>query len=103
MDYSTFLEFMRGFQSFLDERLDAALERHASRRPLHADDEPGEAGPTYVDKRAAARLLDCSVSSIDNFRRAGKLKAHKIGRKAVRFLRADVLAIMDDGGTPKTR
>lgn len=93
-DFTTWLQF------FIDERLDAALERHATRHPQYADDAPGEASPTYVDKRAAARLLDCSVSSIDNFRRSGKLKAHRIGRKAVRFLRADVLALAD-GGTPE--
>lgn len=52
---------------------------------------PGEAGQ-FISKRAAARLLDCCVSTIDNHARAGRLKRHYIGR-AVRFERVQVLGL----------
>jgi excisionase family DNA binding protein len=58
---------------------------------------PNEAGPVYVSKREAARLIGISVSSIDNARRDGRLKAYKIGAKAVRFDRNEVLALANLG------
>lgn len=44
-----------------------------------------------ISKKEAARLLGCSQSTIDNYRRAGVLQATKLG-KAVRFRRGDVLS-----------
>lgn len=44
-----------------------------------------------IGKKEAARLLGCSQSTIDNYRRAGVLQATKLG-KAVRFRRGDVLS-----------
>lgn len=58
---------------------------------------PGEAVGHYVSKRHAARLLDCSPSTIDNHARAGRLTRHYVG-KAVRFDRAQVLSLA--GGIP---
>lgn len=61
--------------------------------------QPQPAPPTQPDdperlisKKEAARLLGCSQSTIDNYRRAGVLEAVKLG-KAVRFRRGDVLAV----------
>lgn len=59
------------------------------------DDVPGEASQIYVSKQAAAKSLGCCVASIDNLRRAGKLKTFKVGGKSVRFLKADVLALAE--------
>jgi excisionase family DNA binding protein len=53
---------------------------------------PDEAATKYVCKRAAARLLSCSPSTIDNHARAGHLIRHYVG-KSVRFDRQDVLAL----------
>jgi excisionase family DNA binding protein len=44
-------------------------------------------------KSDAAKLLNCSHSTIDNYARAGVLKRHYVGR-AVRFKRSDVLGIV---------
>ena len=68
----------------------------------HPDTEPGEAGDLLTKKQAAA-FLQCSQSALDNWRRMGRLKAHKLnGKKAVRFSRADLVALAS--GTPeKTR
>lgn len=46
----------------------------------------------FISKKEAARLLSCSQSTIDNYRRNGALKSTKLG-KAVRFKRGDVLAV----------
>lgn len=53
-----------------------------------ADNEPTEA---RITKKQAAALINCSVSTIDNARRAGKIKAYRIGAKAVRFEKSEVL------------
>jgi len=47
-----------------------------------------------VSKKEAARLLNCSPSTIDNAARAGKLQRHYLG-KTVRFLRKEVLALAE--------
>lgn len=46
-----------------------------------------------LTKKEAARLLACSPSTIDSYRRAGVLKATMIGR-AVRFTRGEVLGFI---------
>ncbi len=46
----------------------------------------------YVDKKEAARLLDCSVALIDKLRRNGKLPRYTIDG-IVRFKKSDVLEI----------
>jgi excisionase family DNA binding protein len=52
------------------------------------DSEPIEA---RITKKQAAALINCSVSTIDNARRAGKITAYRIGGKAVRFDKSEVL------------
>lgn len=69
------------------------LKRHVAQTPTRRDDIPTEAGQAFVSKRQAARLLDCSVSSVDNFARAGRLARHYVGGKSVRFDRQQVLAL----------
>lgn len=80
-------------ETIFDARLKAALQHYAPQpKPRQPDAEPGEAGQTYVSKRQAARLLDCSPSTVDNAARAGKLRRHYVG-KSVRFLRSEVLGL----------
>lgn len=79
--------------ALIDERFRIAFKHYAPQpKPRQPDDEPGEAGQTYVSKRQAARLLDCSPSTVDNAARAGKLRRHYVG-KSVRFLRSEVLGL----------
>lgn len=80
-------------ESIFDTRLKVALERYPppSKRSQPEDD-TGEAGQVFVSKRAAAKILDCCTSSVDNAARAGKLRRHYFG-KSVRFLRSEVLAL----------
>lgn len=98
-DLNSSNQLLEAFLRLIDERLDAALVRHATRHPQNADDTPGPAGQTFVNKKEAARLLSCSTGTVDNMARAGRLKRHYVGKKAVRFLRGDVLAIAS--GTPE--
>jgi excisionase family DNA binding protein len=79
--------------------------RRATPPPRHTGNElpPGEAGSAFVSKRQAAALLDCSISTIGNYARAGKLKRHYIGGKSVRFDRAEVLALAERTTSPQTQ
>lgn len=49
----------------------------------------------FLTKKEAAKLLSCSVSTIDNYRRAGKLKRYNIG-SSVRFKRTALLGMLAD-------
>ena len=60
---------------------------------LDENNQPREAGQ-FVDKKGAAKILGCSVSSIEQFARLGKLKKHLVGAKAVRFQRSEVLGLI---------
>lgn len=73
--------------------VDAALD--ARKIGTYPDNVPDEAGPAYVSKQAAAKLIGCSVATVDNFRRAGKIEARRLGNKAVRFDRAEILALLE--------
>lgn len=76
------------------QAVDAALD--ARKTTSQPDNEPAEAGQAYISKQAAARLIGCCVSTLDNARRAGKIKAHRIGGgRAVRFDRNEVLALLE--------
>lgn len=56
-------------------------------------EEEAESSDRFITKKEAANILRCSQSTIDNYRRNGKLKSHKIG-KSVLFHREDVIAIV---------
>ena len=51
----------------------------------------------FVTKREVAKMLSCSTSTVDNYRRAGQLKPYYLGQKykSVRFKRAEVLALLE--------
>lgn len=79
--------------ALLDERLRLALKQFTQPIP---DNVPGEAGQSYISKQTAAKLIGCCIATLDNARRAGKIKAHKIGGgKSVRFDRNEVLALLE--------
>lgn len=52
-----------------------------------------------VDRREAARLLSVSPGLIDKLRARGELRPVRVG-KTVRFLRADLLALVERPRTP---
>ena len=70
--------------------VNACLKAHTP-QPQPAPTPPDDP-ERLISKKEAARLLSCSQSTIDNYRRAGVLQAVKLG-KAVRFRRGDVLAV----------
>ena len=74
------------------QELEQFHEVHATKQAAYQDNVPGQAAPTHVSKREAARLLGCSQGTVDNFARAGKLKRSYLG-KSVRFDRAQVLGL----------
>lgn len=51
----------------------------------------------FLTKKQAAKLLACSPSTIDNFRRSGKLTPVYLG-KTVRFKRSEILALATKKG-----
>ncbi len=74
----------------LDLLADALAERLAGR----IDDRPGD---VWIDNRAAAALLGCSVPTIERLTRSGELPSRKVGRLR-RYRRADLLALQTKGG-----
>lgn len=72
----------------LIEQLLIDIKHKRNEQNRFADNEPTEA---RITKKQAAALINCSVSTIDNARRAGKIRAYRIGAKAVRFEKSEVL------------
>ncbi len=70
------------------EELLKGIQSATKKQDRFTDSEPIEA---RITKRQAAALINCSVSTIDNARRAGKITAYRIGGKAVRFEKSEVL------------
>ena len=54
-----------------------------------------EPQPEYITKKEAAKLLKCSIATIDNYRRNGKLKRYNHLGHIVRFKRSEVLAAIE--------
>ncbi|NJB86162.1 excisionase family DNA binding protein [Lewinella marina] len=54
----------------------------------------GGQGEEYLKKREAARLLNVSTATIDNYVRRGKLAKYPFGNQQVRFKRQEVLALI---------
>jgi excisionase family DNA binding protein len=69
------------------------LKQTAQKQPQPAPPTTPDDPERLISKKEAARLLGCSQSTVDNYRRAGVLEAVKLG-KAVRFRRGDVLAVV---------
>lgn len=78
-------------ENLIIDSVNACLKVH-NPQPQHAAVQQLQDDPDrLISKKEAARLLGCSQSTIDNYRRAGVLQATKLG-KAVRFRRGDVLS-----------
>ncbi|HMO39890.1 MAG TPA: helix-turn-helix domain-containing protein [Saprospiraceae bacterium] len=72
------------------------LKFHDPRPTDHADNTADHA--EFMTKRQVAKMLSCSTSTVDNYRRAGKLTPYYLGEKyrAVRFKRKEVLGLLED-------
>ena len=57
----------------------------------------------YITKKEAAELLKCSIATIDNYRRSGKLKRYNHLGHIVRFKRSEVLAAIEGKSINKKR
>lgn len=53
---------------------------------------PADNDDGLITKKEAAKLLSCSTSTIDNYRRSGKLKKYNVGT-SVRFKKSEVLEL----------
>ena len=62
-----------------------------------------EPQPEYITKKEAAKLLKCSIATIDNYRRNGKLKRYNHLGHIVRFKRSEVLAAIEGKSINKKR
>lgn len=54
-------------------------------------------GNGLIDVHGAARLLGCSVATVERLVRVGRIPSVKVGRLR-RFRRADLLALNEKGG-----
>jgi excisionase family DNA binding protein len=75
-------------RALIIESVNECLNAQTKKQHRFKDSEPIEA---RITKKQAAALINCSVSTIDNARRAGKITAYRIGGKAVRFEKSEVL------------
>jgi excisionase family DNA binding protein len=75
-------------KSIIEKSVSAAIKEHLPKDESKAGGNPDE----FVTKKEAAELLKCSTSTIDNYRRAGKLTRYHLG-KSVKFKKEDVLAL----------
>ena len=75
-----------------------ALIRQAVKSVLHeyqqGTAEPAVPEEKFLDKRATAAILSCSVATVDNMKRAGELPFYRIG-SAVRFKLSEVLEAVE--------
>ncbi len=79
------IEFdLNGLASFIDYRLDLAFQRNAT---------PNYGLAPLITKKEAAKLLNCSQGTIDNYARAGRIDRKYIG-KSVRFDRDQILGLL---------
>jgi len=74
--------------------LQQELENYFSDNPIKIEKIEPEPD-RYITKKEAAKLWGCSVSTIDNYRRAGILKRYRIG-SAVRFKRSELLEAIEE-------
>jgi len=82
------------------ERIESTLARIENetlpiliKRLTKAQMELGSGPEKLVSKKEAARLLGCSVSTIDNLRRKGRLELVKVGKSA-RFRLGDLQSMI---------
>lgn len=70
--------------------------KHEKVKPM-PESKADNTGDEFLSKRMVAKMLNCSTSTVDNWRRGGKLKPYYLGMrgKAVRFKRAEVLALLE--------
>jgi len=88
----------------IDQRFDELLqridcmERNSEARMREYANQLLESDSPYLTREEAAKVLRCSLSTIDNYRRTGKLPRSKLGGsqgKKILFLRDDVLRLKD--------
>ena len=84
-------EFSDNLQSIFFDCFNIVIKDHFPKGLEIPQPEPDR----YITKKEAAKLWGRSVSTIDNFRRAGILKRYRIG-SAVRFKRSELLAAMEE-------
>lgn len=77
------------FRTLIRQSVTEGVEDAVSR--LKGSEQEGN----MLKKKDAARVLSCSTSTIDNMARAGRLTRHYVGKKSVRFDRAQVLSIAE--------
>lgn len=83
----------RDLETVIEERVRFCIERFTPQpkaqpvRPEH---------PDFLTKRQVAKMLSCGISTVDNYRRAGKLKPYYLGQKngTVRFKKDEVLELI---------
>lgn len=83
------------------ERIEASITRIESetlpmliKRLYKLNPDISQGSEKLISKRDAARLLGCSVSTIDNLRRKGKLETVKVGKSA-RFRFGDLQSMIE--------
>ncbi len=81
-------------KNIVEQAVLKAFENHQPPKLNSSEPDP------YLNKKEAAKLLRCSVSTIDNYRRAGALKRYNFG-SSVRFKRLELLEMIEELATSK--
>lgn len=81
-------------KNIVEQAVLKAFENHQAPKRPSSEPDP------YLNKKEAAKLLRCSVSTVDNYRRAGTLKRYNIG-SSVRFKRSELLEMIEHLATLK--
>ena len=79
------------------------LESFFIQKETEKETKQPEPQPEYITKKEAAKLLKCSIATIDNYRRNGKLKRYNHLGHLVRFKRSEVLAAIEGKNVNKKR
>ena len=81
-------KFEQRVREIITECMDLALYNYA--HLLQEKDKHKGDPDQLLTKKQAAKLLSCSTSTVDNLRRAGKIKRHYVGN-SVRFKKSELL------------
>lgn len=71
------------------------LESFFTQKEAERENQQPEPLPEYLTKKEAAELLKCSIATIDNYRRSGKLKRYNHLGHIVRFKRSELMEAME--------
>lgn len=77
-------------ERIISKAVEKAMAVYFFKNPPPKKPEPDQ----YLDKKEVAKMLDVSVSTVDNLRRSGRLKSYNV-RRRVKFRLKEVQAYLE--------